>query len=489
MKAHVKIAVSPLLALWLVVPIAFAESPIQEEPVSQQGATAPDALAQAQPKAPSDAAFTQAELDQMLAPIALYPDALLSQVMMAATYPLEVVEAARWSRQNVGLSGEPAVRAVDDRNWDPSVKSLVAFPQILTMMDEKLDWTERLGDAFLGQQPQVMDTVQNLRQRAYAAGNLQSNDQYRVQQQGTTIIVESPDPQVVYVPYYDPFVVYGGWWWPAYRPMYWGPWPGYYARPGYGGGFRWSVGITIGTGFFFGDFDWHHHAIRVIDAHPFYYHRFDRRPIVHVDVWRHESEHRRGVPYRHASVAQQFHRGVAPPIVRHESRGQPMPESRAGGDHRAPSHNGRSEEGRPIERRPDERRMAPPHFRPDAQANVPPTRTTSRRANGTEPDARRDEHPRVNHTGGERRAEPAVARPVAVQPNVPAVNRPRAEPRQHAVEGTAPDAQTRNTGSGRTGFHGRAPERSEAAQLQPLGQGLPPQGHGGGHNGGEMSRR
>ena len=126
-----------LLVLLLVVPVAFARAePPAEVP-----------------------AFTQQELDQMLAPIALYPDSLLSQILMASTYPLEVVEAARWSRANSHLVGEQAVKAVNERNWDPSVKSLVAFPQIIAMMDEKLDWTERLGDAFLAQQTQVMDTV------------------------------------------------------------------------------------------------------------------------------------------------------------------------------------------------------------------------------------------------------------------------------------------------------------------------------------------
>ena len=110
----------------------------------------------------------QAELDQMLAPIALYPDALLSQVLMAATYPIEVVEAARWSRANPGLQGDDAVRAVQNEDWDPSVKSLVAFPQILQRMDEKLEWTRSLGDAFLAQEPQMMDQVQQLRQRAEA---------------------------------------------------------------------------------------------------------------------------------------------------------------------------------------------------------------------------------------------------------------------------------------------------------------------------------
>ena len=162
----------------------------------------------------------------MLAPIALYPDSLLSQILMAATYPLEVVEAARWSRAHPGLKGDEAVRAADSYNWDPSVKSLVAFPQILDMMDDMLDWTQRLGDAFLDQESQVMDTVQNLRRRAYDAGNLRSTDQYRVDPQGPVIVIEAPNPLEYYVPYYDPFVIYGSWWWPTYPPVYWAPWPG-----------------------------------------------------------------------------------------------------------------------------------------------------------------------------------------------------------------------------------------------------------------------
>ncbi|HEY7130488.1 MAG TPA: DUF3300 domain-containing protein, partial [Nitrospira sp.] len=126
--------------------------------------------------------FTQQELDQMLAPLALYPDPLLSQILMASTYPLEIVEAARWVKAHPTLEGDQAVKASDPYNWEPSVKSLVAFPNVLAMMDEKLDWTERLGDAFLSQQPEVMDTVQNLRQRASANGTLQSTDQVHIEQ-------------------------------------------------------------------------------------------------------------------------------------------------------------------------------------------------------------------------------------------------------------------------------------------------------------------
>ena len=177
----------------------------------------------------------------MLAPIALYPDALLSQILMASTYPLEVVEAARWSRARPGLSGDDAVRAAEGENWDPSVKSLVAFPQVLERMDENLPWTQALGDAFLDQQAQVMDTVQALRRRAEAAGNLRSDDRLRVLDSGSGLMLELLNPQVVYVPYYDPLVVYGSWWWPAYPPVYWRPWPGYYARPGY------AKGLLLGT--------------------------------------------------------------------------------------------------------------------------------------------------------------------------------------------------------------------------------------------------
>ena len=129
----------------------------------------------------------------MLAPVALYPDGLLSQILMAASYPLEVVEAQRWSLANPSVTGSAAVQAVDQNNWDPSVKSLLAFPRILQTMSSKLDWTRRLGDAFLGQQQQVMDTIQSLRQKAYAAGNLVSNAQDRV----TALALIFPDPLVL----------------------------------------------------------------------------------------------------------------------------------------------------------------------------------------------------------------------------------------------------------------------------------------------------
>jgi len=253
-------------------------------------------------------AFSQQELDQMLAPIALYPDALLSQILMASTYPVEVVQAARWSRANADLAGDDAVRAVDSMDWDPSVKSLVAFPQILARMDEKLDWTERLGEAFLAQESQVMDTVQHLRRRAAATGHLGSGDYVRIVRQGDYIAIEPADPQLVFVPYYDPVVVYGAWWWPAYPPVHWAPWPGYYVRRGYASTYLWGSGIVIRIGFFFGHFDWPHRHVTVVHYHrpTVIVHedkRVVRRPIVVPDPkpvrWQHDSRHRRSAPFRH----------------------------------------------------------------------------------------------------------------------------------------------------------------------------------------------
>ncbi len=162
--------------------------------------------------------FKQEELDQMLAPIALYPDALLVQILMASTYPLEIVEAARWSKANPHFQGNQLTAALEKQNWDPSVKSLINFPSVLAMMNDKLDWTQKLGDAFLAQEKGVMDTVQKLRAKAQAQGTLKSTEQQKVTTQAQTIIIEPARPQVVYVPACNPAVVYGPWMYPAYPP-------------------------------------------------------------------------------------------------------------------------------------------------------------------------------------------------------------------------------------------------------------------------------
>lgn len=279
-----------LLALTLALVIAHGGARAQDRPVTPQP-----------------------QLDQMLAPIALYPDALLSQILMAATYPLEVVEAARWSRSHPNFVGDDAVRAAERENWDPSVKSLLAFPQVLARMDENLQWTQALGDAFLDQEPQVMDTVQDLRRRAQAAGNLRSDERQRIVEDGPIVVVQPVNPQIVYVPYYDPMVVYGPWWWPEYRPVYWRPFPGYYARPGFATSFFWGPSIRISAGFFFGALDWPHRQVRVAQVNNYYYNNVTvnrRMDVIDRDrapgTWQHDSGHRRGVAYRSAEVQQRF---------------------------------------------------------------------------------------------------------------------------------------------------------------------------------------
>lgn len=346
-------------------------------------------------------AFSQQELDQMLAPIALYPDPLLSQILMASTYPLEVVEAARWSRASPGLMGDNAVRAAQQQDWDPSVKSLVAFPLILQRMDEKLEWTERLGNAFLSQETQVTATVQNLRHKAYDAGNLSSNEQLKVETQGQTIVVLPANPEIVYVPYYDPVVVYGSWWWPDYPPIYWAPWPGYYYGPRYAPGFAWGFGITLSAGFFFGGFDWPHHRVQVVYVNNYYYHgprRHDRPGRAYVitppGVWQHDPDHRRGVPYREQSLRQQYGRENAAPALPHDYRGLQQPSS---GDH-------------------------------GASGSTPDTRTNT---------------PRPNASGG--RADRLYKRVPPGPPNAPHTsNRPPPESRTPAMEDTGRKANVRN---------------------------------------------
>jgi len=197
--------------------------------------------------------FNQAELDALLAPIALYPDPVLSNVLDASQYPDQVHEAAQWTRDNPQLKGDEALRALGPVQWQQSVKALAAFPDVLARMDESPQWLQDLGEAYRVHGPYVMDTVQQLRRRAQASGNLQSNDQQRVYEDNGAIAVQPVYPQVVYVPYYDPFVVYGAWWWPAYRPVVFRPWP--------------TFGVFVSFNHFPARFDWRARNVVVVN-HP-----------------------------------------------------------------------------------------------------------------------------------------------------------------------------------------------------------------------------
>jgi hypothetical protein len=248
--------------------------------------------------------LTDEQIDQLVAPIALYPDSLLAQILMASTYPLEVVEAARWAKENPKVTGDALETAMQKQSWDASVKSLVAFPQVLDMMDAKLDWTQKLGDAFLAQQKGVMDAVQRLRQKAKAEGNLESNEQQKVVVEqapaagsDTTIVIQPADPQVVYVPTYNPTVVYGSWPYPAYPPYSYYP-PGYAAAASV---VSFGVGMAVGAALW-GNCNWGNGNVNYNINN---YNNFNRTNIQNKN-WSHNSEHRRGVNYRDNSTRQKY---------------------------------------------------------------------------------------------------------------------------------------------------------------------------------------
>lgn len=241
--------------------VAFLMNPVRSQALPF-GQAAPPAQPQPQPPAPDQpepARLTQQQLQQLVAPIALYPDALVAQILAASAYPTQIVEAERFLEQNPNLKGAALGAEVDKQDWDPSVKALCQFPTVLANMDKDLSWTSELGDAEYNQQADVMDAIQFLRRQAKQAGNLQSTPQQTVTDQGNDIDIQPADPEVVYVPEYDPELVYG-------YPM--GLWPGFYPWWGVTGPYM-SFGLGFGIGPFFGygwgwnswGFDWYHRGL------------------------------------------------------------------------------------------------------------------------------------------------------------------------------------------------------------------------------------
>lgn len=206
------------------------------------------------------------QLDQLLAPVALYPDSLLSQVLMGATYPDDIAAAAQWSAAHAGQSGDAAVKAVESESWDPSVKSLVAFPSVMDMMGRQPAWVKSVGDAFLAQPDAVMDSVQRLRAQARQAGNLKSTPQQKVTSTDTggksVVVIEPADPQVIYVPSYNPTVVYGAWPYPAYPPAYYPPPPGSVFATSLVAGIGFGLGVAA-VDSLWGGFDWGHNDVNI----------------------------------------------------------------------------------------------------------------------------------------------------------------------------------------------------------------------------------
>lgn len=289
------------------------------------------AVVHAAPEAPGDKSpFKPEELEQMLAPIALYPDSLLTQMLMASTYPLEVVQGDRWVKANKNHKGDALTKALEAQSWDPSVKSLVNFPPVLAMMSEKLDLTVKVGDAFIGQRKEVMATIQKLRAKAHENGNLKTTSEQKVvvDNQGGTqvIIIEPAEPDVVYVPTYPSTVYYAVWPYPAYRPVPYYP-PGYVA----GKGVAFGAGVAVGAawGYAWGHSDWHGASVD-IDV--------NRNASINTNINRssyraqleasntsvrngrgtfeHDAAHRHGVAYRDRNTATHYGRTSSAEAVR-----------------------------------------------------------------------------------------------------------------------------------------------------------------------------
>ncbi|WP_274643734.1 DUF3300 domain-containing protein [Pseudomonas serbica] len=296
-----------------------------------------------------DPVFTEEQLDQMLAPIALYPDPLLAQVLMASTYPGEVAEAVTWSKAHPDAKGDDAVKQVANQPWDPSVQALVAFPQVLATLGQDPVWVQRLGDAFLAQPDDLMNGVQRLRHQAQAAGNLQSNQYQNVTIQNvapaapapaattaapapaeapasssSTIIIQPADPQVVYVPTYNPTTTYGTWAYPASPPAYYPPPPAYYPGQALMAGLAFGTGVAI-VGALWGECDWGNNDVD-IDVNRYNNINANNRIGNDQNKWQHNSAHRNGVPYRDSRSREQYGRQLDGANQRQAYRGDNNPQ-------------------------------------------------------------------------------------------------------------------------------------------------------------------
>jgi hypothetical protein len=233
----------------VVLIVAVASAPLTAASQSPPSPPSPPTPPAPQPVAQQ----TPQQLQELVAPIALYPDALVAQILAASTYPAEDVEADRWMQDHSDLKGDQLGDSVNAQSWDPSVKALTQFPSVLTNLDKNISWTSSLGEAYVNQQQDVMTAVQVMRQRAQQAGKLQSDSQQTVTTQSSNIVIQPTNPDVVYVPAYDPWTIYGA---PLAVYPGWVPVPGiFYAGPY----FSWGLGIGIGLGVWGGfDWGWHH---------------------------------------------------------------------------------------------------------------------------------------------------------------------------------------------------------------------------------------
>ena len=295
----------------LAVPIALLGAPLPLSAQEQQQGQLPPP--QQQPPQQQQSTLSQQQLQQLVAPIALYPDALLAQVLTASTYPLEVAMAARWSEKNQNLKGAALEDAMQNQAWDPSVKGLTSVPQVLAMMNDKLDWTQQLGEAFLAQPDDVQNAIQALRAKADAAGNLKSGKEQKVRRVAATpspgyvgppeyIVIEPVEPDYIYVPVYDPLVVYGvGYWPPAYVPFFWYP-PWWAVGPAFGFG----AALFVGPALWY-HYNWGYGGFAAIQTNTALYSKFNKVNVSggQFQNWKFDPAHH-GAQFKNTKLQQQY---------------------------------------------------------------------------------------------------------------------------------------------------------------------------------------
>ena len=302
-----------LVAVLCMLSLVPGDTTVYALPTTQQNGPGD----QAAPTIPND------QLDSLVAPVALYPDPLLTQVLVASTYPLEIIQLQQWLQKNGGLTGDALTTAVQKQDWDPSIQAMSVFPDLVKRLADDIKWTTDLGNAFLAQQSSVMDAVQRMRTKALDAGKLKSNEQMKVETQvvetKTVVVIQPANPQVVYVPTYNPVVVYGPPVYP-YPPIYYPP-PSYYAA---GMFFAFGVGIAVGSYYRGGwgyNCGWGRHTTIIVNRNNNYVKHYNSVNINRVNVnntninninrngnsnWQHNAQHRGGTPYSNQQVAKQY---------------------------------------------------------------------------------------------------------------------------------------------------------------------------------------
>ncbi|RPH44256.1 MAG: DUF3300 domain-containing protein [Burkholderiales bacterium] len=382
--------------------------------------------------------YTQPELEQLLAPIALYPDSVLAQVLMASAYPAEIGLAADWLRRNPTFKdkGDAAVRAVDNQPWDPSVRSLVAFPQVLDLLDANPDWTQQVGDAFIDQRPDVMSAVQALRLKAQLAGNLQSNDKLTVVSEDRTILIQTPSPQVVYVPSYNPTVVYGAWPYPTYPPIYLPPPPGYYVGTALASGIAFGVGIAV-TNAIWGGFNWGGNDVNINVNNFNSIHVNNKQNYLRTgNTWEYDASHRRDVPRNDRASRDRVQKSAVAARDRNDLVAQERDRQQASTRDRPGAAQRPGSAGRPDPQRPAPRPAVPDRGAFEGLERPGQDRPAIDRSQAARPQP------------GARPVPSPAARP-APRPTAPTAARPAPRPAPAARPAPAPRPAARPAGGGR----------------------------------------